>query len=1020
MATGTGSNVDLKIQAIVDGLENVAQLTSELGELERAGSEQVPDNTEQLRQGAGETADVMDTLQNNIGKVVAAGAALGGVAASLRSAIGEATEYDTRFRRINAVLEATGRQGEITAEAIREISQELAEATLGDVAGFEDAATQLLTFRNVSEESLPRILELSKDLAEAGFGSLASNARNLGMALDDPSEGLNRLRRTGVQFSDSQRDMIESLVESGEAAQAQEIILGELQDRVGGMARETSGGLAASLDLASQRWEEFRKKSGEAISPAVESAVDSLASGLESLTENMEGLQRAAQAAGAAMALVAARRIAAGVAALATRVAALGNSMVAAASGARALQVALRALPFATIIAGVDYLLPKFLELRKQNQELADSVDWQRQAWLSMEDRLDEISEEAGRAVHSFEQLREEMDAGTIVFDEAAGRYRNGAEQIRELTRTHEALIDAMELNRIRAGELGEELQDMAEKIDRANRAADLAESFRSAADEADAASAAIRELVEEVDLANGRDVGDLLESIRLLEEESSDLADTVRDELGSALEDLGSESLAEFAQNARAAYDDARIGAEEFARVNEDVVAASFDALGISLDESLGRVPTEAEQARQSIQTIIASIRDTDLAADEMGRALDSAFAAAADQTEGVEATRALQDEIQAAGEAGLLTAEQMETLRNSVAETSGVFGDLRQGIGDLAENELQEVRAASAEAFREGTISAEQHAEVVEKVRDRYQELRDQAAAARADQSQSSQSTSEQADANEDLADSTERATNRMHQAARANVRVARESSNAQWLVRELGWEMERAEAYADDFGAAFDRLTSEMDTNGMSFERYQRRMAAAVAEAARAAEQIERLDQRLEQMDAQTNGAARGVADLELRLLELNGTEEEVAQARLERDQQQINLEIERNKIEAQRARLRGEDELAKTYEQENQQLQRQISLLEEVHRAEREQARERKREREEREREREAESDTGTDAPDTLGAQRDSAPTRTVRIEADVGGERAEFDVAEGQEADVERLFRSLEKSRGASA
>jgi hypothetical protein len=104
----------------------------------------------------------------------------------------------------------------------------------------------LLTFKSVSADAdkvggvFDRATKASIDLAAAGFGSVTSNAVQLGKALEDPIKGLAALGKSGVTFTEEQKELIKTLVETGRVAEAQEIILAAVETQVGGTAEATA------------------------------------------------------------------------------------------------------------------------------------------------------------------------------------------------------------------------------------------------------------------------------------------------------------------------------------------------------------------------------------------------------------------------------------------------------------------------------------------------------------------------------------------------------------------------------------------------------------------------------------------------------------------------------------------------------------------------------------------------------------------------------------------------------------
>jgi hypothetical protein len=88
--------------------------------------------------------------------------------------------------------------------------------------------------------SFDRATVAALDMAAAGFGEATSNATQLGKALNDPIAGITALNRAGIQFTDDQKSLIASLVESGNVLEAQDIILKEIENQVGGTAAATA------------------------------------------------------------------------------------------------------------------------------------------------------------------------------------------------------------------------------------------------------------------------------------------------------------------------------------------------------------------------------------------------------------------------------------------------------------------------------------------------------------------------------------------------------------------------------------------------------------------------------------------------------------------------------------------------------------------------------------------------------------------------------------------------------------
>lgn len=178
----------------------------------------------------------------------------GGAVLSGFNAIAQATiESEKAIAQFESALASTGGAVGFTADELKGFASELQKtSTYGDEAiiGLE---TRLLSFGNVTGDVFKRATQATLDLSTRLGKDLNSSALLVGKALNDPVKGLSALARAGVQFSAQQREVIQSLAETGDLAGAQGIILDELSKKFGGAAqaaRNTFGGALTGLKEA--------------------------------------------------------------------------------------------------------------------------------------------------------------------------------------------------------------------------------------------------------------------------------------------------------------------------------------------------------------------------------------------------------------------------------------------------------------------------------------------------------------------------------------------------------------------------------------------------------------------------------------------------------------------------------------------------------------------------------------------------------------------------------------------------
>lgn len=172
-----------------------------------------------------------------------------------------------------AVIKATGESANVTAGQVDALAQKQLRLTGTDDELIKSAADVLLTFRSIRNEVgagnqiFTRSVKAVQDISAVFGTDLRGSAVQLGKALQDPVRGVTALRRSGITLSQSQRDLIKRLVETGRLLTAQKIILGEVERQVGGTAeaigRTLPGRLAIMREEAKNSLGEFVKRVSE-------------------------------------------------------------------------------------------------------------------------------------------------------------------------------------------------------------------------------------------------------------------------------------------------------------------------------------------------------------------------------------------------------------------------------------------------------------------------------------------------------------------------------------------------------------------------------------------------------------------------------------------------------------------------------------------------------------------------------------------------------------------------------------
>lgn len=203
-------------------------------------------DTAEFEDGATRAERAANRMERNLGKtaermqkigVTLTAALTAPLAAFAVKGISEARETAAAMAQVESALASMGPVAGRTAEQLVAAAEAFEGKSLleADVI-LKDITANMLTFGNIAGEQFDRAQQAAIDMAERLDKGPREAAVMVGKALNDPIKGIAALGEAGVQFSDKQKAMIQSLVETGNTAAAQGIILGELERQFKGAA----------------------------------------------------------------------------------------------------------------------------------------------------------------------------------------------------------------------------------------------------------------------------------------------------------------------------------------------------------------------------------------------------------------------------------------------------------------------------------------------------------------------------------------------------------------------------------------------------------------------------------------------------------------------------------------------------------------------------------------------------------------------------------------------------------------
>ncbi len=190
---------------------------------------------------------------------------VGGFAGTIAGLLGagvsiEAAREDIAAqKKLQAVLTATGGAAGVTTMEIRELANSLQATTNFADETTVAAAAVLATFKTIKGDQFKETLKIAQDMATVFDMDLTSATTKLGKALKDPISGLASLHKVGIAFTEDQKKLIKTMVESGDTMGAQKYILETLKGSFGGAAEAMASPFKILQNLINDVGEEIGK-----------------------------------------------------------------------------------------------------------------------------------------------------------------------------------------------------------------------------------------------------------------------------------------------------------------------------------------------------------------------------------------------------------------------------------------------------------------------------------------------------------------------------------------------------------------------------------------------------------------------------------------------------------------------------------------------------------------------------------------------------------------------------------------
>lgn len=197
-------------------------------------------------------------------------------------------ESENVVAQMNAALQSTGHAAGMSGKELVDLSQHLQSITTYSDEAVLSAENMLLTFTNISKDTFPAATEAALNMSTALGQDLKSSSIQLGKALNDPIQGVNALARVGVNFSDAQKEVIATMVKTGNTLGAQKLILGELSKEFGGSATAAAKTFQGQMEQLKNKVDDIQEGIGHGLTAAMYNLLTSFEDATAGMGSNVD------------------------------------------------------------------------------------------------------------------------------------------------------------------------------------------------------------------------------------------------------------------------------------------------------------------------------------------------------------------------------------------------------------------------------------------------------------------------------------------------------------------------------------------------------------------------------------------------------------------------------------------------------------------------------------------------------------------------------------------------------------
>lgn len=331
-----------------------------------------------------------------------------------------------------------------------------------------------------------------------------------------------------------------------------------------------------------------------------------------------------------------------------------------------------------TIEAAQERLRVKLAQIDDEYEQLAISARQAKEAQTGQaaaSDAAAQANTKVSSAVQTVIAKMQELAAGTKAAGQGAqlasaqleqvfSQAIKGAESVAVVGQLRDKLQAAQAAGQLTA-DAAARLRVQLDQVGAAQGVKEMVTDFGSLKSGAKGTQAAIDKLVASFKFDDKASIAAFAGALQKLGNEGVLSAQQVDEAWQQALGKLNAQQLNDFSLAVKVAFAQGTLSAQEFSKVNEQILTASFDKLGVNAAQALGKISTGAQEAINAVDLVAESAKAAGVGVEASARAIEMAFMAAVPKADSLEAIASLEAKLKSMGKAGQISAEGLERMQ-------------------------------------------------------------------------------------------------------------------------------------------------------------------------------------------------------------------------------------------------------------------------------------------------------------------------------------------------------------------